>query len=177
MRGEIRRAVNGELEAGTLLGYPDCCVAQRQARGLRYKQAFSKAIIDAVGTDPKAVERALREDLRVPIPSGTVLDPNIQRTDEQFPFVQHIACDSCLASDHSPSAQLNRVYEELAREIAPALHRVIREMGAVEAKIGRITDAAKSQGLTPQLLEHETREQLDSLLRDRDRIYAELFSD
>jgi hypothetical protein len=129
--------------------------------------------VDAVGKDAEAVERALREDLKVPLSAEILRDSELAKSKKRFPFVQHIACDSCLTSEGSPSGQLNRAYEELALGISPIFHRVVRELSAIESKFFAIADTIESHGVTPDTLETETREQIRHLCHERDRIYAQ----
>ena len=46
----------------------------------------------------------------------------------EFPFVMHIAGDSCLDSETSPSAKLNASYEALARDVDPVLHGLLLQV-------------------------------------------------
>lgn len=121
MRERIKEVVAGKLNAGTLLCYPECCVRKERQDNARFLRAFLNAIIAAVGEDPKAVERALRQDLNVSVPDGTEDCSRVPRTIQRFPFVLHVACNKCLASDTSASAALNQAYEALASETDPAL--------------------------------------------------------
>jgi hypothetical protein len=121
-----------------------------------------------------AVERALREDLEVEIPASN--DPNIPNTQERFPFVFHIACDACIASDQSSTAEKNREYEPAALQFDRAFHRVFLQLARVEAEIHGIIDDAEERGLASGELDEVTNERLQKLFRDRDRIHRRILN-
>jgi hypothetical protein len=125
VRGKIKEVLDGTLNAGILLCYPECCVRNERQNQARVLRAFLTAIIAAVGEDPRAVERALRQNLKVNIPDDVMDCSSVPRTIQRFPFIFHIACNECLASDTSASAALNQSYEALAYNTDPALHKRI----------------------------------------------------
>jgi hypothetical protein len=105
-------------------------VKENRDYSVRSQRSFARAIVKAVGDDPAAVERALREDLEVHIP------------DEEGAFVFHVACDACLASDQSPTAEKNRGYEAATLQVDRNLHRLWIEMAKIETERHRIFDEA-----------------------------------
>lgn len=172
-REEIKRAVTGEIPAGTLLGYPKCCVEEDKREDSAVGQAFCKAMIGVTANDPQALELALRDNVQVRLALDPLFAKNAGPSEERFPFVQHIACPACLSSEDSPSARLNLKYEQLAREVDPDFHSTLMEMAKVAAGIGRIVDEAESKGLNKETLDRETDEQLQSLFRKQDRMFAD----
>ncbi len=171
---QIRSAVEGRIDSGLVLGYPRCCVEFHDLGQARFDRAFATATIDAVGTDPTAVERALREDLEVELEGDPGDMRNIGRSEERFPFVQHIACDECLSSEDSPTAVLNRAYSELARQFDQRFHRLSGEMVNVEVRIDRLLEEAEKKGNRPGKLAEPFRTQLESLFEERDRLYSRI---
>ena len=159
-----------------MLGYPTCCVKRHELVQGDYRRAFATAIVAAVGKDPRAVECALREDLKVEIAGEDPEDrENMVRTDELFPFVFHAACDTCLSSDQSPTAELNRNYEQLAQQYDRTFHHGFRQMRGINAQIEKLINEAESQGFGPGELKGQLRALLNSLFADRDRIYSRFF--
>jgi hypothetical protein len=124
-RKGLKGSVLTKREAGTLLGYPSCCVEFQVENDAKSDIAFMNALTNRVGGDEQAILRASKEDLKVEIPDDVHKVENVPRTDAQFPFVMHVACDSCLGSDDSPSAGLNASYQALARYLDPALEQLI----------------------------------------------------
>ena len=174
-RDDIDRAVAREIQVGLLLGYPPCCVKREAILQSSHQRAFAAAIISAVGRDANAVERALREDLKVAIPADSANDPNMLNTREHFPFVFHTACNGCLSSDQSRSAELNRSYGALAAEVDSGFHRLLLEIAQLEVAEGQIFAEADKQGLRSGELKQQANQRLQEILRERDRLYARIF--
>jgi hypothetical protein len=174
MEEQIKKALDRQLEVGLLLGYPPCCVEAHEATQARFERAFAAAIVAAVGTDPGAVERALREDHKVQIEGDPTDSENMRRTDALYPFVFHVACNSCLSSDDSPSAKLNREYGALARQYDQAFHHWFQEMAKIGVEIGQVILEAEKQNLRPDELKEPLRSQLRELFDRRDRIYVHI---
>lgn len=121
-RTQLKGQVLTKKDAGILLGYPRCCVEFQIETDVKCDVAFLNALISKVGSDEQAILHALEEDLAVEIDDDIAGLENISRTESQFPFVMHIACDSCLGSDTSPSAMINGSFQALARMIDRAFH-------------------------------------------------------
>jgi hypothetical protein len=172
---EIEKAVAGECPTGILLGYPPCCVQRESIFHLRNQHAFAAAIIGAVGKEANAVERALLDNLQVEILAESADDPNILNTRERFPFVFHTACEECLSSDQSRTAELNSSYGELAMKVDRALRRLFLEIAKLEVAAGRIFEEAEKNGLRPQELDQRANQRLREIARESDRLYARIF--
>ncbi|MGD0162110.1 MAG: hypothetical protein ABSB39_06525 [Candidatus Sulfotelmatobacter sp.] len=123
-------------------------------------RAFATAVIEAAGPDGKSVLAALRNDVKVTVETSG--HANLWKTDEAYPFVFHTACDSCLASSESPTGKLNAQFQTLAAELDPALQRTILEMARLEVQFGRICSESDDKGLSPETIDSETRQRLDS---------------
>jgi hypothetical protein len=160
-RDRIGRVVARQSLAGTLLGYPKCCVERQRDENAVVGQAFCRAMTEAAAGEAAALERALRGDLQVQLTLNSPPAGNVALTDERFPFVQHIACDSCLSSDDSRTAHLNAT-----------LHVAIGEMMKTTVEIAQIVDAAEREGLNPQTLDSDTKRRLQNLFQKQDRIHV-----
>ena len=168
---QARLVMERKLESGILLSYPECCVRHHTEIHANFERAFATAIIAAVGTDPVAVEQALRGDLKVEIPGDPTGSRNIRSTDERFPFVLHIACDSCLSSDDSPTAQLNRSYGELVRQYDRRFHQLFLELAKANAEANRLIREAEEKGFEPGNVEEEPlKSQIQRALEQREKL-------
>jgi hypothetical protein len=103
-----------------LLGYPDCCVVAHYDRAVRYHQAIY-AILRRLGEGDAERMQALLQ-------GGAAMAPRtpfeISHMAAAFdlhpaPFGSWNRCPYCARHDDSPSAELSRRYESLAREIDP----------------------------------------------------------
>jgi len=143
-RNQIKGARLNKKEAGLLLSYPACCVEANINGDVEYLEGFLDAIVKKVGTDEKAIRKALRDDLQVEMPEPPGMS-NIPRTDAQFPFVIHIACDACLNSPASPTAILNEQYKNLASELDPQLVETTTRIGELTSQLEHATRNERSR--------------------------------
>jgi hypothetical protein len=67
------------------------------------------------------IAQAWRENRRVHIDFRPKAADRVPRTLALFPFVQHIACESCLGQGNTPTAALNSAYRDLVAEADPDL--------------------------------------------------------
>ena len=169
-REQIKRAVDGEILSGRLLGYPRCCVEQDREHKEKLDEAFRRALVDATGQDPAALERGLRDNLVVPLALDFEPGGDVSATEERFPFVQHVACRGCLSSADSPTARLNEKYEQLARDIAPSFHAALGKIAKVTVQITQTVDAAERNGLTRETIDVQTNQELQRLFRETERM-------
>jgi len=115
----IRDGVD-QITAGRLPGYPGCCIESQQRDKARFEDAAIRGCVRAFGDGPAKIAQALLEDRKVSVefePGDTM-----ERTAALFPFVQHVACESCLMSADTPTAVLNSKYRDLVAEVDPVLH-------------------------------------------------------
>jgi len=133
-RQSIQTCLANEETIGTVLGYPECCVKRETERKRNMAVAFLRAIVDTVGTDPKKVRTALRDDLKVEVPNEIMADPNRFRTDQRYPFLLHTACDLCLQDDRSPSSRMNADNEALALDLDPEFQRSVSDIVALSCE-------------------------------------------
>jgi hypothetical protein len=133
-----------------------CCVDFELEVDAKFDLAFLEALIAKVRNDEQSILRALRDDVGVGIDDDITKLENISRTDAQFPFVMHIACDSCLGSTTSPSAILNVSYEELALKVDLAFHDLTLQVRALSSRLRVSAD------------DHTTNEQI---LAEMDRLH------
>jgi len=118
------RAINkgiDQIAAGKLLGYPVCCIDAHQQDNADLEGALVRAWTRQFGDDPERVAEAWRENRKVRVDFEPKAADRVPRTFGLFPFVQHIACDSCLGRGETPTAALNCAYRDLVAESDPAL--------------------------------------------------------
>jgi hypothetical protein len=119
----------GMMSLGSALSYPQCCEMMDLRTKQRDHELFLAAIVEEEGDDPQRVEQALRERREY---SKASYDHCHEWNDRfvqslsRFPFVLHTACDDCLRADQSPTAILNRQYENLAVSVSDELHLMVR---------------------------------------------------
>ena len=114
-----------------LLIFPECCVSKNRKYDAALAECSLKAIFEKAGGDPELIRRAIREkwEVEIHVPDefeSIVSGRNRRRTQSQFPFVSHVACDACLENPSSPTAETNKRYADFARQFDPGLYEAIR---------------------------------------------------
>jgi hypothetical protein len=126
---QIVNASGGKLsiaDEARLLGFPECCVAAFYQRALRYHGA-TISMLGRYGRNDEKQMRALMEGEGNMSPSTEqeIADLQAAFAIQPAPFGSWNMCDSCIASDAGPSANLSMRYRELAaavdQEIVAAL--------------------------------------------------------
>lgn len=102
------------------LGYPLCCAEWHYdcylARG---PEAFAEVTaLDGETGIPEWVKQNWRPRPGFFLPTGPIT-AGILRGNRHYPFLDHVACPSCIADHESPSARLNAQYATLAAEVDP----------------------------------------------------------
>jgi len=122
----IRNGVD-QIAAGRLLGYPQCCIDAQQRDHASFEDALVRGWVGEFGNDPEKIAQAWFEDREVRIE----LEPpdRAPRTIALFPFVQHVACESCLTAEETPTAVVNSEYRDLAADVDPTLHNYLVRLG------------------------------------------------
>jgi hypothetical protein len=110
-----------QLTAGELLAYPGCCIDAHQQDNADFEDALVRAWIREFGDDPERIAQAWREKRKVHVEFEPKAAVRVRRTLALFPFVQHIACESCLRKGDTPTAALNSAYRDLVSEADPGL--------------------------------------------------------
>lgn len=169
----VERVISGEEAPGVILGYPTCCVEQERNPQIAAQDVFRHAIVNAVGSEPEAIRRALREDLEVELPADTYSRENAVATARSHPFVFHIACDECLASDNSATSEMDRNFRALAQQVDRTLFQGIVDMAEVDAEVQTTISEAEAKGLGPETLDSRTKSRLQGLFRKRDKIHGQ----
>jgi hypothetical protein len=116
----INNGIN-QVIAGRLLGYPECCIDAQQQDNADFEDALVRAWTRQFGGDPERIAQAWSENRKVRIEFEPKAAHRVPRTFALFPFVQHIACESCLGPGDTPTARLNSAYRDLVAESDPAL--------------------------------------------------------
>jgi hypothetical protein len=111
-----------QIAAGKLLGYPRCCIDAHQQDNADLEDAFVGAWTRQFGVDPERIAQAWRENRKVHVDFEPKAAERVPSTFALFPFVQHIACESCLVPRDTSTATLNSTYRDLVAESDPALY-------------------------------------------------------
>ncbi len=114
----IARATAGEIDAGIVLGYPECCVRWHQAMRKKELAGWRSAKLTAV---QERNERSIVE-LGTDAFSPRSAKRRATLTEKNYPFVSHVACNRCIADGHSPTARLNSSLDRLAKTVDPNFH-------------------------------------------------------
>lgn len=106
-----------------LLGYPRCCIEWHYdvffARGI---EAFcAVAAVERSNAMLDFVRQVWRPESGFYLPERMFLAA-ILRSNTRFPFIEHVACPYCLASDDSPTARIDGRRSALALELDPNRH-------------------------------------------------------
>jgi hypothetical protein len=123
-RDHYRQVEFTQQQAGAILGYPACCIEFESSIMARLPEAQLQKLIADVGGDEANLMAALRRTKEISV-ERLPLPDNALRTEQKLPFVLHVACNSCLDDDHSPSAMLNSQYGDLVREIDAGLYSLM----------------------------------------------------
>ena len=110
-----------QVMAGRLLRYPGCCIDAQQQDNADLEDALVRAWTRQFGDDPERIAQAWHEDRKVRIEFEPKAAHRVPRTFALFPFVQHIACESCLGPGDTPTAVLNSAYRNFVAEADPGL--------------------------------------------------------
>jgi hypothetical protein len=117
-----------QVVAAQLLRYPGCCIDAHQQDNAEFEDALVRGWASEFGDDPERIAKAWHEDRKVSIEFEPKVATRVPRTHSLFPFVQHIACDSCLGPGDTPTARLNSSYRDLVAETDPPLHEYLLRM-------------------------------------------------
>jgi hypothetical protein len=110
-----------QIAAGRLLRYPECCIDAQQQDNAEFEGALVRGWTRQFGDDPEKIAQAWHEGRKVGIEFEPKAAHRVSRTFALFPFVQHIACESCLGPGDTPTAVLNSGYRNLVAEADPGL--------------------------------------------------------
>ena len=118
---QIVNAAGGKLsiaDEARLLGFPECCVAAFYQRALRYHGATISMLGRYGGNNEKQM-RALMdgEGNMAPSTEQEIADLQAAFAIQPAPFGSWNMCDSCIASDAGPSANLSMRYRDLATAV------------------------------------------------------------
>jgi hypothetical protein len=114
-----------QVVAGQLLGYPSCCIDAHQQDNADFEDALVRAWTRDFGDDPEEIAKAWRENRKVRVEFEPKVAERVPDTLALFPFVQHIACESCLGPGDTPTARLNMICRDLVAEIDLALYEYL----------------------------------------------------
>ncbi len=109
----IKKATVGEMNAGIVLGYPECCVSWHQkVRQIELTQ-WRSAKRTSVGRSDDTL--TAKSDPSKFTPKSAPRHATL--TLKSYPFVSHVACTRCLANRHSPTSRLNDSISNLIKTV------------------------------------------------------------
>ena len=134
VKSEIAQLVAGKLRLGDMLEYPKCCVdwmANTKTKSL--EECYEYYVENRSKCNHEEMMKFLYENFeRDSIPGNIdrmfeINYNHVKKTISAYPFVFHQACASCLKSPYSPTAKLNKIYEDFAKKVSKELHQDIFE--------------------------------------------------
>jgi hypothetical protein len=153
-RDEYRQVKFTQQQAGTMLGYPACCIDFESSVMAHLPQAQLRALIAEVGADEENLMAALQRKKEIGVEKPPLPD-NALRTEQQLPFVLHVACNDCLNNSESPSAKLNARYGDLVQGIDGGLHSLLLQIQELYCSVGK--DMVNNQILFSRMRELRAR--------------------
>jgi hypothetical protein len=147
-RDQYRQVELTQQRAGAILGYPACCIEFESSIMARLPEAQLQKLIGEVGGEAANLMAALRRTKEISV-ERLPLPDNALRTEQKMPFVLHVACNSCLDDNQSPSALLNTQYGDLVREIDSGLFSLMLRIQ--ENYCGIVKGKANNQILFSQM--------------------------
>jgi uncharacterized protein YchJ len=135
----IPDVVAGDMGVADALGYPSCCVIHDSERKLAMAEAYVQGIIDTYHpATPDEVFSLWKQNVKVQI----TVDPDVDIGEtgaslRRFPYVQFVACPTCLAHADSLAASTNGRMRDLAFELSPSFGRQIWQARDLVVNKGR----------------------------------------
>jgi hypothetical protein len=109
----IKKATIGEVDAGMVLGYPECCVSWHQKVREIELVRWRSAKRTSIGGSNEAL--TAKSDPSEFTPKSASRHATL--TLRSYPFVSHVACTPCLANRHSSTSKLNNSISNLVKTI------------------------------------------------------------
>jgi hypothetical protein len=144
---KILSSVEGELDEGYVLGYPDCCIKWYEEMWKKQTEVLYHYILRRYNTkDQYEIKEKLSNSnaenfAHLFLQIST--DVNLEKTVKAFPFVFHIACEECVKNPNSPTALINTNNKHLASELNRDFHERIEDTSKEYAS--RINQRSASQ--------------------------------
>lgn len=128
----ISRCINGELNEGSILGYPQCCIEWHARMRVPEMESCFRQIEERIRNDPQMLRsvqartelemyRFILRHWRSP-PSNYMIE-----TMRRYPFVPHYACPLCLSRNSKESEKFNNQYRKLAAGLSPEFAQEIEQ--------------------------------------------------
>jgi hypothetical protein len=112
----IDRAARGEVRAGEVLGYPECCeIAHAELILIAHEQLEHGYRVQYGANTTEDLIRLAREDRAVSV--DVDMGCTLFETQAKLPFIQFSACEHCLKTPASAAEELNATMQRLARSL------------------------------------------------------------
>jgi hypothetical protein len=122
LRDDHRHATMSQQQAGQTLGYPQCCIEFESSIMARLPEAQLQVLIAEAGADETNLLAAFKRRRQIAVGKLPPLPDNALRTEQQYPFALHVACNDCLNKSGSPTALLDARNNELVKDMDAGLH-------------------------------------------------------
>lgn len=129
IESKIMSSINGELNEGYVLNYPDCCIRWYGEMWRRQVEVLYRYIPARYATKSRyELLEALRQSKAREFTYNLFqiwTDANLAKTVKKFPFVFHNACERCLKGLNSFTLLINEQNKHLALNLGHAFHEEI----------------------------------------------------
>ena len=129
---EIKKIATGKQKLGDVLEYPSCCIDWMIETKTKSLEDCYEFYVENFGYEDhdEMMEFLYRNFESDSIPHNEkrmieIEKNHVIKTISAYPFVFHQACESCLKNIHSPTAILNKKYDNFARKISKEFHQEI----------------------------------------------------
>ena len=132
VESKILSSLNGALDEGYVLGYPDCCIKWYEEMWRKQIEVLYQYILHRYNLkDQCEIIGKLRfsnaQDF-AHLFLQIFTDVNLEKTVRTFPFVFHIACKNCLENSKSPTALVNKQNKRLALNLDHNFYKRIEDL-------------------------------------------------
>ncbi len=128
MADMITKAANGDIDYGIVLGYPACCISENEIALTKMHEFFIHHYLSTYKEkDPdKLIE--LMDNPEIPQPNTNILNkPFYKMRLNQYPYISHTPCSTCLTNSNSPSTIINQQRKELAQQLDTGIDLFLQE--------------------------------------------------
>lgn len=124
----ITQATSGKIDYGKVLGYPPCCIVENEIALAKMHEFFIHYYINTYKEkDPdKLIE--LMDNPAIPQPNTNILNKPFHKMRlNQYPYISHTPCSTCLSNSDSPSFIINQQRKELAQQLDTGIDSFLQE--------------------------------------------------
>jgi hypothetical protein len=124
----ITQATHGKLDYGNVLGYPGCCISENEKVLAKMHEFFIHHYINTYKEKNPDKLIDLMDNPEISQPDVNMLNKPFHKMRlNQYPYISHTPCSTCLASSNSPSDIINQQRKELAQLLDTGIDSFLQE--------------------------------------------------